>query len=57
MIISGIRLEQNVPAEYALASSIASAFILLDIALRVTRDCEAQGVSKSNVIGPTNPGC
>ena len=40
----------NVPAEYMLASTIASAFYALDVAFRVTRVCEAQGVAKKNVI-------
>ena len=51
MVISGIyAVSGNVPAEYILASVIASAFFAFDIALRVTKVCEAQGVSKSNVI-------
>lgn len=51
MVISGIYAASgNVSAEYLLASTIASAFFSLDIALRVTRVCEAQGVAKSNVI-------
>ena len=51
MVISGIyAVSGNVPAEYLLASVIASAFFAFDIALRVTKVCEAQGVSKSNII-------
>lgn len=51
MVMSGIYAASGkVPAEYILASSIASAFYSLDIALRVARVCEAQGVSKSTVI-------
>ena len=51
MVISGIYAAKgNVPAEYMLASTIASAFYALDITFRVTRVCEAQGVAKSSVI-------
>ena len=51
MVISGIYAAKgNVPAEYMLASTIASAFYALDVAFRVTRVCEAQGVAKKNVI-------
>ena len=51
MVISGIYAAKgNVPAEYMLASTIASAFYAMDIMFRVTRVCEAQGVAKSNVI-------
>ena len=51
MVISGIYAAKgNVPAEYMLASTIASAFYALDVAFRVTRVCEAQGVAKSNII-------
>ena len=51
MVISGIYAAKgNVPAEYMLTSMIASAFYALDVAFRVTRVCEAQGVAKSNVI-------
>ena len=51
MVISGIYAAKgNVPEEYILASMIASAFYAMDVAFRVTRVCEAQGVAKSNVI-------
>ena len=51
MVISGIYAAKgNVPAEYMLASTIASAFYALDITFRVTGVCEAQGVAKSSVI-------
>ena len=51
MVMSGIYAAKgDVPAEYMLASTIASAFYSLDIAFRVTGVCEAQGVAKSNVI-------
>ena len=51
MVISGIYAAKgNVPAEYMLASTIASAFYAMDITFRVTRVCEAQGVAKGNVI-------
>ena len=51
MVISGIYAAKgNVPAEYMLASTVASAFYAMDIVFRVTRVCEAQGVAKSNVI-------
>ena len=51
MVISGLYAAKgNVPKEYMLASTIASAFYALDITFRVTRVCEAQGVAKSNVI-------
>ena len=51
MVISGIYAAKgNVPAEYMLASTIASAFYAMDVMFRVTRVCEAQGVAKSNVI-------
>ena len=51
MVISGIYAAKgNVPAEYMLASTFASAFYALDITVRVTRVCEAQGVAKKNII-------
>ena len=51
MVISGIYAAKgNVPEEYILASMIASAFYAMDVAFRVTRVCEAQGVAKSNII-------
>ena len=51
MVISGIYAAKgNVPAEYMLASTVASAFYAMDIVFRVTRVCEAQGVAKSNII-------
>ena len=51
MVMSGIYAATGkVPAEYMLASTIASAFYALDITFRVTGVCEAQGVAKSNVI-------
>ena len=39
----------NVPAEYVLASTIASAFFTLDIALRVINVCEEQGIGKGGI--------
>ena len=51
MVISGIYAAKgNVPAEYMLASTIASAFYALDITFRVTRVCEAQGIAKKSII-------
>eukprot|EP00729_Bicosta_minor_P003296 gene3296-28041_t len=51
MVMSGIYAATgNVPAEYVLASTIASAFYALDITFRVSNVCEAQGIPKSAVI-------